>query len=309
MKFRALLVTKDGFNCLDVQQHAAAVNQGLENLIHVPAARENKVAAVFDLIVGILVMKPATFLLFQIKGETQATAVNPTLADLTGSPYSVEWREIQLIALRSMMKDHAEDFCAALWTDLRRNRIEADWVDVKYMTSEIDHVLAHLRHWMKPLPVSTPLLLAPSHGQVRFDPLGVGLIIGTWNYPVMLTLSPLVAAISAGNAAVIKPSEVSAATAEVMAQLVPQYLDRKAFSLSLDFGLGAIRERQHGDVFGPWGISNHAETDLTWRAGHGRELRASCEYYYDQSTPALELPQAGPWHMLILKVSFHWTNH
>ena len=65
---------------MEVQQHAAAVNQGLENLIHVPAARENKVAAIFDLIVGILVMKPAAFLLVQLKGETQATAINPTLA-------------------------------------------------------------------------------------------------------------------------------------------------------------------------------------------------------------------------------------
>src|SRR5258708_26420570 len=110
-----------------------------------------------------------------------------------------------------MMKDQAEDFYAALWTDLRRNRIEADWVDVKYMTSEIDHVLAHLRRWMKPVPVNTPLILAPSHAQVRFDPLVVGLIIGTWNYPLMLTLSPLVAALAPGNTAVIQPSEVSAA--------------------------------------------------------------------------------------------------
>lgn len=86
-------------------------------------------------------------------------------------------------------------------------------------------------------------------------------------------------------------------------------LERKAFTLSLDLGLGSSREREHGNAFGPWGISSHAETDLTWRAGHGRELRASCEYYYDQSTPALELPQIGPWHMLILTVSFHWTNH
>lgn len=156
----------------------------------------------------------------------------------SGATRSVEWRESQLIALRSMMKDHAEDFYAALWTDLRRNRIEADWVDVKYMTSEIDHVLAHLRHWTKPLPVSTPLVLAPSHTHVRFDPLGVGLIIGTWNYPVMLTLSPLVAAISAGNAAVIKPSEVAAATAEVIARLVPEYMDRNAFSVVL----GAVPE-------------------------------------------------------------------
>src|SRR5881628_4253967 len=79
----------------------------------------------------------------------------------SGATRPAEWRESQLIALRSMMKDHAEDFYAALWSDLRRNRIEADLIDVKYMTSEIDHVLAHLRRWMKPVPVSTPYQLAP----------------------------------------------------------------------------------------------------------------------------------------------------
>src|SRR6266576_449404 len=157
---------------------------------------------------------------------------------LSGVTRSVEWRESQLIALRSMIKDHAEDFYAALWSDLRRNRIDADLIDVKYTTSEIDHVLAHLRRWMKPVPISTPLQLAPSHAEVRFDPLGIGLIIGTWNYPLMLTLSPLVAAISAGNCAVIKPSEVSPATAEAIARFLPEYLDRKAFSVVL----GAVPE-------------------------------------------------------------------
>src|SRR5947208_3653140 len=157
---------------------------------------------------------------------------------LSGVTRSAEWRESQLRALRSMMKDHAEDFYAALWSDLRRNRIEADLIDVKYMTSEIDHVLPHLRRWMKPVPVSTPYQLAPSHAEVRFDPLGVGLIIGTWNYPVMLTLSPLVAAIAAGNCAVIKPSEVSPATGAVIVRYLPEYLDRKAFSVVL----GAVPE-------------------------------------------------------------------
>src|SRR5438067_12949306 len=66
---------------------------------------------------------------------------------LSGATRSVEWRESQLIALRSMIKDHAEDFYTALWSDLRRNRIEADLIDVKYMTSEIDHVLPHLRRY------------------------------------------------------------------------------------------------------------------------------------------------------------------
>jgi aldehyde dehydrogenase (NAD+) len=156
----------------------------------------------------------------------------------SGATRPVEWRETQLIALRSMMKDHAEDFYAALWTDLRRNRIDADWIDVKFMTSEVDHVLSHLRRWMTPVPVSNPTVLAPSHTRVRFDPLGVGLIIGTWNYPLMLTLSPLVGAISAGNAAVIKPSEVAPACGEAIARFIPQYLDTNAFSVVL----GAVPE-------------------------------------------------------------------
>ena len=156
----------------------------------------------------------------------------------SGATRSAEWRESQLIALRTMMKDHAEDFYGALWTDLHRNRVDADWTDVRYTASEVDHALAHLRRWMKPLSVSTPLVLAPSHVEVRFDPLGVGLIIGTWNYPVMLTLSPLVGAISGGNAAVIKPSEVAPATADVIARRLPEYLDRGAFSVVL----GAVPE-------------------------------------------------------------------
>src|SRR5882672_1141342 len=151
----------------------------------------------------------------------------------TGATRSVEWREGQLNALCAMMTDRAEDFYASLWTDLRRNRTDADLSDVKYMITEADHALAHLRDWMKPAPVSTPPMLAPSDAQVRFDPLGVGLIIGTWNYPVMLTLSPLIAAISGGNAAVIKPSEVGPATADVIARFLPEYLDRDAFSVVL----------------------------------------------------------------------------
>ena len=151
----------------------------------------------------------------------------------TGATRSAEWRESQLTALQAMMTDRAEDFYASLWTDLRRNRTDADLIDVRYINGEADHALSHLRDWMKPAPVSTPSMFAPSDAQVRFDPLGVGLIIGTWNYPVMLTLSPLIAAISGGNAAVIKPSELAPATADVIARFVPEYLDRDAFSVVL----------------------------------------------------------------------------
>src|SRR6266478_6641054 len=151
----------------------------------------------------------------------------------TGATRSAQWREGQLTALRAMLTGRAADFYAALWTDLRRNRTDADLTDVKFLAGEADHALGHLRQWMKPLSVSTPPVLGPARVQVQFDPLGVGLIIGTWNYPVMLTLSPLVAAISGGNTAVIKPSEMAAATADVIARLIPEYLDRDAFSVVL----------------------------------------------------------------------------
>src|SRR3954470_115072 len=157
---------------------------------------------------------------------------------LTGVTRSAPWREAQLTALRAMMTERAEDFYAALWTDLRRNRTDAELTDVKFLATEADHALSHLRQWMKPLSAGAPPALGPARVQVQFDPLGVGLIIGTWNYPLMLTLSPLIAAISGGNAAVIKPSEVAAATADVIARLLPEYLDREAFSVVL----GAVPE-------------------------------------------------------------------
>src|SRR3954471_20120713 len=104
----------------------------------------------------------------------------------SGATRAAEWRERQLTALRTMMTERAEDFYAALWTDLRRNRTDANLTDVKFLANEADHVLAPLRQWMKAVPFGTPAALEPARGQVLFDPLGVGLIIGTWNYPLML---------------------------------------------------------------------------------------------------------------------------
>ena len=78
------------------------------------------------------------------KGKPEPSTGAPEFGDLlsrhrkyflSGASRSAEWRESQLSALQSMMKEHAEAFYAALWKDLRRNRIEAGWVDVTYMTS------------------------------------------------------------------------------------------------------------------------------------------------------------------------------
>jgi aldehyde dehydrogenase (NAD+) len=150
-----------------------------------------------------------------------------------GHTRPVAWREAQLHALQALMTERAEDFFKALWTDLRRNRVDGDATDVGLIAREADYARRHVRGWMRPEREGTPLIFAPGRTIVRFDPLGVGLIIGAWNYPIMLCLSPLIAAITAGNAAVIKPSEVSPACAGTMARLLPKYLDPDAFSVVL----------------------------------------------------------------------------
>lgn len=157
---------------------------------------------------------------------------------LTGKTRAPEWREEQLKALSAMITEKGDEMRAALWTDLRRNWIEADLVDVAGIAKEADHARESFRKWMTPLEIPTPPIVQQSEVRVRFDPLGVGLIIGAWNYPFLLTLSPLIAAIAAGNAAVIKPSELAPASADLLAELIPKYMDQEAISVVL----GAVPE-------------------------------------------------------------------
>ncbi|WP_042424264.1 aldehyde dehydrogenase family protein [Streptacidiphilus anmyonensis] len=150
---------------------------------------------------------------------------------LTGATRAAAWREEQLRAVVSMIRENREAMFDALWQDLRRNRFDADLMDVEYCAKEAQYALDHLHEWMKPERVHTPLVFEPGHVRVRRDPLGVCLIIGAWNEPYMLTLAPLVAAIAGGNTAVLKPSEISAACAQVTAEMVPRHLDPQAFAV------------------------------------------------------------------------------
>jgi aldehyde dehydrogenase (NAD+) len=78
---------------------------------------------------------------------------------------------------------------------------------------------------MKDVSVDHPLAFAPGKSRIKYEPLGVALIYGSWNYPVFLSISPLVQAITTGNAAVVKPSELAPASSAVIKELVEKYLD------------------------------------------------------------------------------------
>ena len=141
------------------------------------------------------------------------------------------WRRKQLLALRSMLIRHEGELEAALHADLGKSGVESQLTEIGFLVGEIDHTLAHLSQWIKPRRVAAPLALQPATARIVAEPLGVALIIAPWNYPLMLALSPMVGAIAAGNAAIVKPSELAPATSATLARLIPGYLDRRALAI------------------------------------------------------------------------------
>lgn len=149
----------------------------------------------------------------------------------SGLTRPLAWRRDQLAGLRRLLTDHAPALEAALTADLGKHPLEAQVAEIGFLVSEIDHVLAKLGSWARPRRVSVPLMLQPASARVRPEPLGTVLIIAPWNYPLMLALSPLIGAIAAGNAAVVKPSELAPATSAAIAELLPVYLDGRAIAV------------------------------------------------------------------------------
>ncbi len=138
------------------------------------------------------------------------------------------WRRAQLGAMARMLRENEKQIARALATDLAKPDQEVYLGELSLLFSEIRHAQRQLRRWTRPRRVHTPLVGQPARSWVQPEPLGVVLIMGAWNYPVQLVLSPLIPALAAGNCAVIKPSEIAAATAALMAKLIPRYLDSNA---------------------------------------------------------------------------------
>ncbi|WP_026376419.1 aldehyde dehydrogenase family protein [Aestuariibacter salexigens] len=149
----------------------------------------------------------------------------------TGKSRDIEWRKSQLVAIKQMTLDNEKALLSALKQDLNKCEQESWISEIGFVTTEVDHTLKHLKKWAKPCKVSTPMVAMPGKSFVYPEPLGCVLIIGAWNYPYQLVLAPLIAAIAAGNTAIIKPSELSTHTAKLIAELVPKYLDNDAFSV------------------------------------------------------------------------------
>jgi aldehyde dehydrogenase (NAD+) len=148
----------------------------------------------------------------------RAHALRDRYTSGTTLPYAA--RRAALRALRDSLRRNEQAVLEAVHADMRKPAFEGWLSEVGLVLEAIDHTLHHLREWMRPTEVSTPLALMPAQCRVVHRPLGVVLIVAPWNYPVLLMLAPLVAAISAGNCAVIKPSEKAPRSAMVVERII-----------------------------------------------------------------------------------------
>ncbi|WP_165585828.1 aldehyde dehydrogenase family protein [Pedobacter nototheniae] len=134
-------------------------------------------------------------------------------------------RSSKLKKLKQALQDFEEEIYAALQKDLRKSRFETAVTELFFTYAEIDHAIKKLRSWMKPKSVSKTLSNFFAGNKIYYEPKGVCLIIAPWNYPLQLIMSPLISAIAAGNCAILKPSELSSTTAQVINKLISKTFD------------------------------------------------------------------------------------
>ncbi|WP_289007790.1 aldehyde dehydrogenase family protein, partial [uncultured Idiomarina sp.] len=158
----------------------------------------------------------------------------------SGLTRPLSWRLNQLQQLQRFLTENEKSLLQALKSDLNKHPSEARLTELQFLQSDIKQTIKALPKWSKPRKVGNPLLAWPATSQLIPEPLGAVLILGAWNYPLQLLLAPLIAAIAAGNCAVIKPSEHATATADLLAHQLPDYLDNAAIKLVT----GSVTESQ-----------------------------------------------------------------
>jgi len=138
---------------------------------------------------------------------------------------NIDFRIRQLKKLKLSLAKYESELLNALRSDLGKSEFEAFTSELGLAQKEISYHIRNLKQWAQPKKVSTPIFAFPSSSYIYKKPFGKILIIGPFNFPFMLTIIPLIGAISAGNVAVIKPSENTLATSAVIEKIITETFD------------------------------------------------------------------------------------
>jgi aldehyde dehydrogenase (NAD+) len=165
--------------------------------------------------------------------EEMVAGVEQLVKDLqrtvrSGITKTEKWRMQQLRALLKLLVENQESLANAVFTDLGKPTHEVVIYELLTLATSCKLAIKELKKWMTPEEVPVPPMAQPGTAMVVAEPLGVALVIAPWNFPLLLAIDPLIGAISAGCAAVLKPSEISPTVSSILAKLIPKYLDTDA---------------------------------------------------------------------------------
>ena len=145
----------------------------------------------------------------------------------TGETKSVDFRLQQLKKLKEAIASRQDQILEALKADLNKPTFEGCFELA--VLQDLTYAIKNLKKWVKPQKVKTGIELFPAQAKIYPEPLGVVLIIGPWNYPFSLMISPLIGAIASGNCVMLKPSEIASHTSALLTELIrdtfsPEYI-------------------------------------------------------------------------------------
>lgn len=152
-------------------------------------------------------------------------------AFFSGKSRPIAWRIKQIKALLKMLDENVEDMHSALNADLGRCNYENMAWEVSFIRNEALLAIDNLADWAAPEKPTKGIINLLDSVEIYKDPYGVVLVIGAWNYPLQLSLIPMIGAIAAGNCVILKPSEVAQESAKYMAHLIPKYLDNECYQV------------------------------------------------------------------------------
>ena len=136
------------------------------------------------------------------------------------------FRKEKLIKLLNVVNIYENEIIQALYDDFKKPAFEAVLTETSYVISELNDTIKNLKKWAKPKKVFPSILNFPSTDYIYKEPYGKVLIIAPWNYPFQLALCPLIAAVSAGNQVVLKPSELTPKTSKIIAKIIDAVFDK-----------------------------------------------------------------------------------
>jgi aldehyde dehydrogenase (NAD+) len=134
--------------------------------------------------------------------------------------FTLKQRLVHLDLLEKAINSREKEIQEALHKDFNKPFFETYLTEIFPVLDEIKHFKKNLRNYMQPERVKTPLFLLPASGKKYAEPKGTVLIIGAWNYPINLTLIPLIGALAGGNTVLLKPSEIAVESSKIVLEII-----------------------------------------------------------------------------------------